>query len=132
MSSDPWTVARVLGFATDDFKKRNLPSPRLDAELLLTNALGIDRVRLVIESERALNDTELKLYRSLIQRRRTGEPIVPNRHEVDAVRLLPGSRVQAELDADPGAFTPWFRLEWQRLSDDYPDVLDRYTAPAPG
>lgn len=74
-SSDPWTVARVLGFATDDFKKRNLSSPRLDAELLLTNALGIDRVRLVIESERALNDTELGLYRSLIQRRRTGEPI---------------------------------------------------------
>ena len=37
--------------------------------------LGIDRVRLVIESERRLNDAELGLYRSLIQRRRTGEPV---------------------------------------------------------
>ena len=74
-TSEPWTIARVLGFATDDFRKRNNPSPRLDAELLLTNALGIDRVRLVIESERCLNDAELGLYRSLIQRRRTGEPV---------------------------------------------------------
>jgi release factor glutamine methyltransferase len=74
-TSEPWTIARVLGFATDDFRKRNNPSPRLDAELLLTNALGIDRVRLVIESDRRLNDAELGLYRSLIQRRRTGEPV---------------------------------------------------------
>ncbi|HEX6277153.1 MAG TPA: peptide chain release factor N(5)-glutamine methyltransferase [Polyangiaceae bacterium] len=73
--NEPWTVARVLGFATDDFRKRNNPSPRLDAELLLVNALGVDRVRLVIESERCLNDAELGLYRRLIQRRRTGEPI---------------------------------------------------------
>jgi release factor glutamine methyltransferase len=74
-ANEPWTIARVLGFATDDFKKRNNPSPRLDAELLLGSALGIDRVRLVIESERRLNDSELGLYRSLIQRRRTGEPV---------------------------------------------------------
>jgi release factor glutamine methyltransferase len=74
-ASEPWTVARVLGFATDDFRKRNNPSPRLDAELLLVNALGVDRVRLVIESERQLNDAELGLYRALIQRRRTGEPV---------------------------------------------------------
>ena len=74
-TSEPWTIARVLGFATDDFRKRNNPSPRLDAELLLTDALGIDRVRLVIESDRRLSDAEPGLYRSLIQRRRTGEPV---------------------------------------------------------
>jgi release factor glutamine methyltransferase len=74
-ASEPWTVARVLGFATDDFRKRNNPSPRLDAELLLTNVLGVDRVRLVIESERRLSDGELGRYRSLIQRRRSGEPV---------------------------------------------------------
>jgi release factor glutamine methyltransferase len=75
LTSEPWTIRRVLGWATDDFRKRNNPSPRLDAELLLTNALGIDRVRLVMESERCLNDAELGLYRSLIQRRRAGEPV---------------------------------------------------------
>jgi release factor glutamine methyltransferase len=75
VSNEPWTIARVLGFATDDFKKRNHPSPRLDAELLLGRALGLDRVRLLIESERRLNEAELGAYRALIQRRRTGEPV---------------------------------------------------------
>lgn len=75
MTSEVWTIARVLGWATDDFKKRSNPSPRLDAELLLTHVLGVDRVKLVIESERGLNDAELARYRSLIQRRRRGEPI---------------------------------------------------------
>jgi release factor glutamine methyltransferase len=74
-TSEPWTIARVLAWATDDFRKRDNPSPRLDAELLLASALGIDRVRLVIESARRLNDSELALYRSLIQRRRAGEPV---------------------------------------------------------
>jgi release factor glutamine methyltransferase len=75
MTSEAWTIARVLGWATDDFKKRSNPSPRLDAELLLTSVLGVDRVRLVIDSERRLNDVELARYRSLIVRRRLGEPI---------------------------------------------------------
>jgi release factor glutamine methyltransferase len=75
MTTDVWTIARVLGWAADDFKKRSNPSPRLDAELLLTNVLGVDRVRLVIESERRLNDAELARYRALIVRRRLGEPI---------------------------------------------------------
>src|SRR5262249_55316703 len=74
-TSEPWTIARVLGFATDDFKKRNNPSPRLDAELLLGSAPGLDRVRLGIESDRRLTEAELGLYRGFIQRRRTGEPI---------------------------------------------------------
>jgi release factor glutamine methyltransferase len=74
-TSEPWTIARVLAWATDDFRKRDNPSPRLDAELLLGSALGVDRVRLVIEAGRRLNDSELGLFRSLIQRRRAGEPV---------------------------------------------------------
>jgi len=75
MTREVWTIARVLGWATDDFKKRSNPSPRLDAELLLTHVLGVDRVRLVIESERRLDEAELARFRALIQRRRRGEPI---------------------------------------------------------
>jgi release factor glutamine methyltransferase len=72
---DAWTIARVLRWAAEDFAKRKSPSPRLDAEVLLANALGTDRVRLVIESERELEPAELGLYRSLIERRRRGEPV---------------------------------------------------------
>jgi release factor glutamine methyltransferase len=74
-ASEAWTIARVLRWAADDFRKRNNPSPRLDAELLLAHALGADRVRLVLDSERELSAEELGRYRALIQRRRSGEPI---------------------------------------------------------
>ncbi len=73
--AEAWTIARVLRWAAEDFSKRSSPSPRLDAEVLLANALGTDRVRLVIDSERVLEAGELGLYRSLIERRRRGEPV---------------------------------------------------------
>jgi release factor glutamine methyltransferase len=73
--SEAWTIARVLKWAADDFRKRQNPSPRLDAELLLAHALGHDRIRLVLDSERQLDTAELGRYRELIQRRRSGEPI---------------------------------------------------------
>jgi len=74
-TNEPWTIARVLKWAADDFRKRNNPSPRLDAELLLAEALGTDRIRLVLDSERTLDGAELGRYRELIRRRRSGEPI---------------------------------------------------------
>lgn len=74
-AAEAWTIGRVLKWAADDFRKRNNPSPRLDAELLLAHALGADRIRLVLDSERELAADELGRYRALIQRRRSGEPI---------------------------------------------------------
>jgi release factor glutamine methyltransferase len=73
--SDAWTISRVLRWAAEDFAKRRSSSPRLDAEVLLAHALRTDRVRLVIESDRELEPAELGLYRSLIERRRRGEPV---------------------------------------------------------
>ncbi len=61
---------------------------------------------------------------------RTRDRAVPNRHEIAAVRSLPADRVSAELARDPQAFTPWFRLEWQRLERDWPELLRRYAQPA--
>ncbi len=70
-----WTIAKVLSWAAQDFKTKDFDSPRLDAELLLTAVLGCDRVRLILDSPRPLTTDELERYRSLIQRRRKGEPI---------------------------------------------------------
>lgn len=73
--SEPWTVARVLSWASEDFKKRGIDSARLDAELLLAHTLGIDRVRLIIDARRPLEPDELASYRELIRRRREREPV---------------------------------------------------------
>ncbi len=72
---EPWTIRRVLAWATDDLKKRGNPSPRLDAELLLGKVLKAPRVKLVIDADRPLTKDELTAYRELHQRRRKGEPV---------------------------------------------------------
>lgn len=74
VNTDPWTIRRVLTWASDDFKKRGFESPRLEAEILLGSILGVDRVRLIVDATRPLSDDELGAYRSVIQRRREGEP----------------------------------------------------------
>lgn len=72
---DEWTIARVVAWATDDFQRRGLDSPRLDAELLLSHILGVDRLRLLLDAGRTLTKPELMAYRELIVRRRRAEPI---------------------------------------------------------
>lgn len=74
-ATEPWTIGRVLAWATTDFRSRGMESARLDAELLLGLALGLDRIRLIVEHQRPLAPDELSRYRELIKRRRSGEPV---------------------------------------------------------
>ncbi len=74
-TSEPWTVRRVVGYCADDFQRRGLSSPRLDAELLVAHALETDRVHLYMELERVLDEDALTRVRALVQRRRRREPI---------------------------------------------------------
>lgn len=73
--TEPWSIRRVLAWAADDFRRRGLSSPRLDAELLLAAATSLDRVGLIAHGERELTGDELGTYRELIKRRRKGEPV---------------------------------------------------------
>ncbi|MCC6667720.1 MAG: peptide chain release factor N(5)-glutamine methyltransferase [Polyangiaceae bacterium] len=73
--AEGWTIAKVLSWATDDFKGRRIETARLDAELLLSEALGLDRIRLIMDSRRPLTPAELGAFRELIKRRRGGEPM---------------------------------------------------------
>lgn len=50
-------------------------SPRLDAELLLSNALGVDRVHLLAHHEQQVPENISASYRALINERRSGLPI---------------------------------------------------------
>ncbi len=99
-----WTVKRVLGWAADDLRARGNESPRLEAELLLAQTLGLTRIGLVLAHERELEKAELSTYRALHVRRRNGEPVAYLRKErefygrpfrVDARVLVP--RPETEL-----------------------------------
>src|ERR1700694_5593329 len=50
-------------------------SPRLDAELLLAQALGCSRMDLYLQFERPVTSDELDRYRALCRRRAGGEPV---------------------------------------------------------
>ena len=95
VNSEPWSIKRVLAWATDDFKRRGNKSARLDAELLLGEALGLDRIKLIVEAERPLAEGELGRYRDLIKRRRVGEPIayILGRREFFALPMRVDRRV---------------------------------------
>jgi release factor glutamine methyltransferase len=73
--SEPWTVRRVVAWTRENFAARGIPSPRLDAELIVAHALAIDRVKLYLDLDRPLLPTELETIRALVARRRQREPI---------------------------------------------------------
>jgi release factor glutamine methyltransferase len=70
-----WTIRDVLDWATQDFEARGIESPRLDAELLVAEALGMDRIGLYLDLGRPLLERERDAIRPLLIRRREREPV---------------------------------------------------------
>jgi release factor glutamine methyltransferase len=73
--NDVWSIRRVLAWAADDLKRRGNEGGRLDVELLLGRVLKLDRIGLIMQSERPLLAGELAEFRALFKRRRLGEPV---------------------------------------------------------
>lgn len=69
------TVADVLGRARGYLAGRGVDSPRLDAELLLADVLGCDRLALYTGFDRPLTTAELDAYRAFVARRGRREPV---------------------------------------------------------
>lgn len=57
---------------------------------------------------------------------RIAEPIKPNDHEIESIRMLAVTEVNDELENTPGAFTPWFHMEWCTLFEEHAGVMSRY------
>jgi release factor glutamine methyltransferase len=69
------TLAEVLRGATDYLAARGIESPRVDAELLLARALGLERIELYTQHDRPLTEGERAAVRELVRRRGTREPL---------------------------------------------------------
>ena len=70
------SVAEALDSAVVAIGASGSPTPRLDAELLLAEAVGVGREALVTGPERELEPGQARLFRELVTRRsRDGEPV---------------------------------------------------------
>lgn len=75
MTEESWTILKVLDSTRAWFEKRGLESPRLDAEVLIADALGLPRVMLYAHFDRLLVEDELAKIRERVRRRGNREPV---------------------------------------------------------
>ncbi len=70
-----WTIRSVLAWAKGYLEDKGVDTPRLDAEVLLSHALGKERIQLYLDMDRPLLADELSAYRVLLKRRSGREPV---------------------------------------------------------
>jgi release factor glutamine methyltransferase len=70
-----WTVLKTLQWTCDYFKRYNLETPRIDAEILLAHSLQCRRIDLYLRYDQPLNEAERVGFRNLIRRRINREPV---------------------------------------------------------
>ncbi|MEM1183545.1 MAG: peptide chain release factor N(5)-glutamine methyltransferase [Planctomycetota bacterium] len=73
--SDQWTTRRLLDWITGAFTDRDLDSPRLSAEILVSHVVGCERLRLYMDPDRPASPSELDALRDLVKRALNHEPI---------------------------------------------------------
>jgi release factor glutamine methyltransferase len=69
------TVRGALSQATDQLAGAGVEAPRLDAELLLAEALGVGREQLVLRSAERVDPGVLAPFEALVDRRAAREPV---------------------------------------------------------
>jgi release factor glutamine methyltransferase len=75
-AAETWTIGRLLTWSADYLAGRRLSeSPRLDAEVLLAHALGMQRIQLYTHFDKPLSGAEREPFKGFLKRRGAGEPV---------------------------------------------------------
>jgi release factor glutamine methyltransferase len=69
------TIGELTRRTTAYLTEKESASPRLDAELLLAQALGMDRLGVYLQHDRPLEEAEVAAVRELVRRRARREPM---------------------------------------------------------
>ena len=72
--NEVWTVKRVLHWLTQKFKHEGFKNPRLESEIAVAKAIKGDRVKVYIELEKPLTESERSILRQITRRRLAREP----------------------------------------------------------
>jgi release factor glutamine methyltransferase len=103
-----WTVAELLHWTEDHFRKLSFPASRLDAEVLLADALGCSRLDLYTGYRKVVEPDERARFRDRVTRRSRGEPVAyivgyrefhSLRFEVGPAVLIPRPETEHLVDA---------------------------------
>ena len=71
---DPWTILRMILWSAEYLTEKGVEAGRLDAEWLLSTALGVDRLQLYLQYDRPLSPEEREAFKPLLRRRASREP----------------------------------------------------------
>jgi release factor glutamine methyltransferase len=75
VTAKTWIIKDLLPVSIDYLKTKNIESPRLCAEILLSHQLSISRLKLYLEYDQPVGENDLNKYRAMIKRLSDGEPI---------------------------------------------------------
>lgn len=73
--SEPWTILKLLEWTVPYFEKRGIESARLNAELLLSKVLGLERIMLYARFDKTPDADKLGEFREYVKRRAAREPL---------------------------------------------------------
>ncbi len=73
--TETWTILKVLDWTRGYLAEKGVENSRLEAEWLLCEALGMDRVGLYVNFDKPMTDPELAACRELVRRRARREPL---------------------------------------------------------
>lgn len=129
MSRESWTPLKIVKATSDYLAGHGVGEGRLDAELLLAEVLGVERIGLYTEFDRILTAEEVDRYRELVRERAAGRPAkyITGRSEfysidlaVDERALIP--RPETELLVERG-----LEIMRDHAGGEFPLVVDLCT-----
>ena len=68
-------IENILNEGIDILQKNKIPNPQLDSELLLSRSIDRDKKHIVLNPKKLLSSKQSEKFKSLIARRKKGEPI---------------------------------------------------------
>jgi release factor glutamine methyltransferase len=68
-------IENILNEGISILQKNKIQNPQLDSEILLSNSIKRDKKHIILNPKEILNLEELEKFKSLIERRKKGEPI---------------------------------------------------------
>ena len=73
--AESWTILRMILWSAEYLTEKGVEAGRLDAEWLLSTALGVDRLQLYLQYDRPLSPEEREAFKPLLRRRASREPL---------------------------------------------------------